>query len=1047
MDGSAPMAYHDISGETSNQGGNISQVAQNDVLFTTGTKQTMPDRFEASEPPVKRLRTSDGPLTQTHQSFPVEEQTQAASSSALPPPPGLTGPCKNGNIQGDIYGNSSTPNESTASMSLTSSYQTAKSTSPPTTPGQSTSTPTHTAGVSILESNKVDLSKCRPRSSIPSRLAPSIYAQQCVAAAYASRLDPYALHRKEQEALQDQLCHVHVTLYLNIRNGILRLWTVNPMVSITREEAIGCAKDYRWMNLASFAYDWLSRKGYINFGCVEVPTPPVAPRRGRRKEGPTIVVIGGGVGGLGCARQLEGLFRHYRDADTAPRVIVLEGRRRIGGRVYSHPLRSLESDMLPPGLTPKAEMGAQIIVGFDHGNPLDQIVRGQLALHYHLLRDISTIYDIDGSPVHEVQDAMDEKLYNDVLDRTGVYRSKTLVSPTAEGDHDMIDNGRESLVDDGLNVRQYEEARAAGTIDSLVPTKRVRRRRGVGHKTADLQPNPDVVGDLMSPSKEHPAALTCQATGWTLNPGISPRETINLDPIASASQMQTLGTVMNEGVQQYQRMLPLTPKDLRLLNWHFANLEYANATNVDKLSLSGWDQDIGNEFEGEHSTVIGGYQQLPFGLYSLPTKLDLRTNKIVKKITYDATGSGKKTVVACEDGEKFAADHVVYSGSLGTLKHKAVEFDPPLPEWKTGAIDRLGFGVMNKVVLVFDEPFWDTERDMFGLLREPSNPESTVQEDYAANRGRFYLFWNCLKTTGLPVLIALMAGDAAHQAENTPDGEIITEVTGQLRNVFKNTVVPDPIETIITRWASDPFTRGSYSYVAAETLPQDYELMAQRIGNLYFAGEATCGTHPATVHGAYLSGLRAASEVIESVVGPIEVPTPLVPEKQNNTPNEPTATVVEPKSEPTTMTTPSRVSTDKQRRETYDQAMWTAIYAEIGAMPTRPAKAGLNPFLLYQKDYWAKCRDQCDETKRVSSKNPAAKAGRDEIRHALGQMWRNAAPEEKRPYLEQVEANRRNNDESWDSWKAVALEWERRSYEVKDQWCAANPFEQWETPS
>lgn len=1045
MDGSAAVVFHDIPGESHSHGTGIHHVAQNDVFYTAGSGQTMLDRFEGSEPPVKRLRTSHGPLNQPQQPVPLAERPPVnpeSLSSAL----GHNGNQINDSIQGDIYGNNSTPNESTVSMSLTSSFEPPKSTSPPTTPGQSTSTPTHITGVSVLESNKVDLSKCRPRGSIPSRLPASVYAQQCIAAAYASRLDPYAMHKGEQEALQDQLCHVHVTVYLNIRNGILRLWTVNPMVSVTREEALGCAKEHRWMNLASFAYDWLARNGYINFGCVEVPMPLVPPRRGRRKEGPTIVVIGGGVGGLGCARQLEGLFRHYRDTDTAPRVIVLEGRRRIGGRIYSHPLHSLDTDLLPPGLTPKAEMGAQIIVGFDHGNPLDQIVRGQLALHYHLLRDISTIYDIDGSPVHEVQDAMDEKLYNDILDRTGAYRSKTLVTPTAEGDHDMIDNGRESLVDDGLTVRQYEEARAAGTIDLLVPTKRVRRRRGVGHKTADLETNPDVVGELMGPSKEHAAALTCQATGWKLNPGCSPHDSLNLDPIAGASRKQNLGAVMNEGVKQYQRMLPLTPKDMRLLNWHFANLEYANATSVDKLSLSGWDQDIGNEFEGEHSTVIGGYQQLPYGLYSLPTKLDVRTNKIVNKISYDATSSGKKTIVSCEDGEKFMADHVVYSGSLGTLKHRTVEFDPPLPDWKSGAIDRLGFGVMNKVVLVFNEPFWDTERDMFGLLREPTTPESTVQEDYATNRGRFYLFWNCLKTSGLPVLIALMAGDAAHQAESTPDGEIIAEVTGQLRNVFKNAIVPDPIETIITRWASDPFTRGSYSYVAADALPKDYDLMAQRIGNLYFAGEATCGTHPATVHGAYLSGLRAASEVIDSVVGPIEVPTPLVPEKQSNTPNEATTATIEPKPEPTAITTPSRISTDKQRRETYDQAMWTAIYAEIGAMPTRPPKAGLNPFLLYQKDYWAKCRDQCDETKRASSKNPAAKAGRDEIRHALGQMWRNAAPDEKKPYLEQIEANRRMNDETWSSWKTTALEWERKSYEVKDQWCAANPFEQWEMP-
>lgn len=1067
MDAPASMKIQALAGIPSSQDPYINSIASNGYSTVGEQRTLLESHIEESEPPTKRMRTSVGPLAPVPSFIAFQEQRKPGYFDGIPQTPISNSAHSINSPLGRSYtdGSSNTPNESTAPTSLASSFEPRNSTTPTTTPPQSLPTPSSVAGVSVLDSSRIDLSKCRPRSSIPAKLAPAVYGQQCVAAAYASRLDPYALHEQEQDALQDHLCHTHVTAYLNIRNGILRLWTRNPMVSVTREEALGCAKDYRWMNLASFAYDWVARHGYINFGCVEVPTALVPPRRGRRKEGPVIVVIGAGVGGLGCARQLEGLFRHYRDADTAPRVVVLEGRRRIGGRIYSHPLHSLESAMLPSGLVPKAEMGAQIIVGFDYGNPLDPIVRGQLALHYHLLRDISTIYDIDGSPVDDVQDAMDEKLYNDVLDRTGFYRHKALVKSTAEGEREMIDTGRESAVDDGLTVRQYEDARAAGTIDLLVPTKRVRRRRGVGHKTADIQANDDVAPELTGPSKEHPAALASQAAGWTLNPGYTANDTLELDYVASKTRAQTLGAVMDEGVKQYQNMLPLTPKDMRLLNWHFANLEYANATNVNKLSLSGWDQDMGNEFEGQHSQVIGGYQQLPYGLYSLPTKLDVRTNKIVTSISYDKKGSSNgKSVIRCEDGDKFTADHVVFTGSLGTLKHRTINFDPPLPGWKLGAIDRLGFGVLNKVVLVFDEPFWDTERDMFGLLREPTAHESMVQEDYAANRGRFYMFWNCVKTTGLPVLIALMAGDAAHQAENTPDAEIIAEVTAQLRSVFKDSIVPDPLETIITRWASDRFTRGSYSYVAASALPGDYDLMAQNIGNLHFAGEATCGTHPATVHGAYLSGLRAASEVIESIVGRIEVPDPLVPDKSNSslatTPNGTTATgtkrteqasntpTAPPHTTSTNITTPSRnpLSTEKHRRDTYDQAMWTAIYAEIGPPPIRPPKAGLNPFLLYQKDYWAKCRAQCDDARRAASNNPNAKAARDEIRHALGQMWRTAPTAEKQPYVEQVETNRRMNAEAWDQWKLVVTEWERRSYEVKDQWCALNPFEQWVVP-
>ncbi|CAI7580955.1 unnamed protein product [Penicillium crustosum] len=1048
MYGAASMRFQ-AAGIPPDQESYMNQYVPNSEITVQGQENLLSEPTALSEPPAKRLRI-------THKAYEAASASIALGNLGHNNPNSQSFLSDGSHIVGSMErlyagGSSSTPNESTASTDLTSSFELKASTSPPPNPMQSLPGQSVMFGPNVLESGKVDLSKCRPRSSIPSKIHPSVYGGQ-----------------QEQEFLQDHLCHVHVTIYLNIRNGILLLWGRNPMVAVTREEALGCAKDYRWMNLASFAYDWLSRNGYINHGCVEAPLAPVKPKRGRRKEGPTIIVIGAGMAGLGCARQLESLFRQYRDSNAMPRVILLEGRRRVGGRIYSHPLHSLKSETLPDGLVPKAEMGAQIIVGFDHGNPLDQIVRGQLALHYHKIRDVSTIYDIDGSPVNEVQDAMAEKLYNDLLDRTGFYRHKAKIMPTAQGNRDMIDAGRESAVDDGLTVRQYEEARAAGTIDLLVPTKRV--RRGIKHKTAENEPSVDVASDLAGNSEDDPAALTCQTTGWKLNPGYTVNDTIELDQIAKASQAQTLGAVMDEGVKQYQNMLPVTTKDMRLMNWHFANLEYANATNVNRLSLSGWDQDIGNEFEGEHSQVIGGYQQLPYGLYMLPEKLDVRTGKIVTEISYDTTGSNKdqKAVVQCEDGEKFMADHVVFTGSLGVLKQQKIKFEPPLPDWKRGAIDRLGFGIMNKVVLVFEEPFWDTKRDMFGLLREPNNPTSMIQEDYAANRGRFYLFWNVMKTTGLPCLIALMAGDAAHQAESTSDEEIITEVTGQLRNVFKHTTVPDPLETIITRWGQDPFTYGSYSYVAAEAFPDDYDLMARSIGNLHFAGEATCGTHPATVHGAYLSGLRAASEIIEPISGPITMPHPLVPEKskvtqsKSSTPNgattkktrargssslssteSPTITQQKP---PSTSTSRKPTSTEKSRRDAYDQALWTTIYAELGSAPPRPAKSGLNPFLFYQKDYWARCRDQCDEARRAASNNPNAKAPRDEIRAALGQMWRSATPAEKSPYLEQTEINRRANAEAWDKWKVDVAEWERKTFIVKDRWCAENPFDDWVVP-
>jgi len=161
----------------------------------------------------------------------------------------------------------------------------------------------------------------------------------------------------------------------------------------------------------------------------------------------------------------------------------------------------------------------------------------------------------------------------------------------------------------------------------------------------------------------------------------------------------TLGTFMDEIIVRSKQQLPLSPQEMRLLHWHYANLEYGNAVNVDQLSLGGWDQDQGNEFEGRHSEIKGGYSQLPRALFKHPTPLDVRLGKAVRGVRYTPNGIGQtpSASVHCEDGEVFEADQIVCTIPLGVLKEQRVAFDPPLPAWKSDAMDRLGFGVLNKV--------------------------------------------------------------------------------------------------------------------------------------------------------------------------------------------------------------------------------------------------------------------------------------------------------------------------------------------------------------
>ena len=74
--------------------------------------------------------------------------------------------------------------------------------------------------------------------------------------------------------------------------------------------------------------------------------------------------------------------------------------------------------------------------------------------------------------------------------------------------------------------------------------------------------------------------------------------------------------------------------------------------------------------------------------------------------------------------------------------------------------------------------------------------------------------------------------------------------------------VPEPTDVLITRWGTDPFALGSHSFHRVGGSVADRRALAAPVaGRLFFAGEATHADHPSTVHGALLSGRRAAREV------------------------------------------------------------------------------------------------------------------------------------------------------------------------------------------
>ncbi|KAI5465868.1 flavin-containing amine oxidoreductase-domain containing protein [Mariannaea sp. PMI_226] len=864
----------------------------------------------------------------------------------------------------------------------------------------------------------------RPKSSIPTDISTYKYASECIIAAESSRLNPYALHPDEYHLLRHHISHAQVTTYLNIRNGILRLWLARPWIGVTRQEAVGCA-NARWFDAASVCYDWLVRRGYINYGCVKVPEPEIdgktVPISKRQK---TVVVIGAGLSGLGCARQLEGLFKQHADrfferGEEPPRVVVLEGRSRVGGRVYSREFKTLPTEPVP-GFTGKrhtAEMGGMIITGFDRGNPINVLLRGQLCLPYHPLTPDTTIYDINGRPVDPVRDQLVEKLYNDCLDRVSEYKHKLQPVKLIEGNRYLLEEGKDGIGDGSKTISQAEETAAALSNAPLLTEENLPRDVSMVSVSSDKLTG-RVHAELGTPAMVK-ASSKVKSMGWTLRDPAAEDKNIDLSE-AVGKENATLGSVLDSAISQYKQIVDLNAQDYRLINWHIANLEYSNATNLHNLSLGLWDIDTGNEWEGSHTMVIGGYQSVARGLVECPTSLDLKTKFPVKSISYDSDDRLGSATIECDDGSVVDADAVVCTIPLGVLKQNNITFEPALPSWKTDVIGRLGFGILNKVVLVYSKAFWDPDRDIFGVLRESQNRHSTLQKDYQMNRGRFFQWFNVSNTTGLPCLVALMAGDAGFETEHSSNNSLVTEATEVLRNVF-GPKVPYPVEAVVTRWGSDRFARGSYSSAAPGMQPEDYDVMARPVGNLFFAGEHTIGTHPATVHGAYLSGLRAASEILETMIGPIEVPTPLILPRDS--------LLLRKRKEPIKDSTQSHL-------EAHELEIAAHIKSKIGDRPVRPGKVAGNAYILYSKTFFDAARKRCEENRKPGR---GGRAIPNEVRVMTSKMWKEATAEERKPFEDQAAEQKHAYAAAVQAFTQAAEKWDREAIALRAAYEEAHP--------
>lgn len=74
-----------------------------------------------------------------------------------------------------------------------------------------------------------------------------------------------------------------------------------------------------------------------------------------------------------------------------------------------------------------------------------------------------------------------------------------------------------------------------------------------------------------------------------------------------------------------------------------------------------------------------------------------------------------------------------------------------------------------------------------------------------------------------------------------------------------------PTASLVTRWDRDPWARGSYSALPVGASASVRQVLQRAVvgDRIVLAGEYTSTTHPATVHGAYRSGMAAAERLLD----------------------------------------------------------------------------------------------------------------------------------------------------------------------------------------
>ena len=322
-------------------------------------------------------------------------------------------------------------------------------------------------------------------------------------------------------------------------------------------------------------------------------------------------------------------------------------------------------------------------------------------------------------------------------------------------------------------------------------------------------------------------------------------------------------------------------------------VEGFHAARIERIGIHGLIKanEATDSIEGDKSfRFLNGYDSLAQALRAEAESFGATVclNTVVKEIRWG--GDGVEATCEADHGDcSFAAPRAIITLPLGVLqtsadKAAAVRFIPELPGEKQTAIKNLEMGHVIRVVLSFRERFWEALKSW----DQDTNPIRFVDTGFIHYPGAPFPTWWTQLPIRAPVLVGWIGGPNADLIIRSSSAKNLADRTGNGRS---NQPGGDPLDSFLLdqaitslsqifavsteylrdrltafhfhNWQQDPFSRGAYGYVPVGGL-EDQQALARPVHQiLFFAGEATSAGHIGTVHGAIMSGQRAAREILE----------------------------------------------------------------------------------------------------------------------------------------------------------------------------------------